>query len=224
MSEIFNQTIAGNYHSSYFLVSQEDDVIQSNLKFDEFFNPCSEVDLSSGTVQAALSTLKDSAAGHDGLPAKFLRELASVIAVSFSIIFGQSHFSQTVPDMWRNAVVIPKGDHKDPNNYRPISLTCIPCKIMETLITATIMSHMESNQYLSDSQYSFRKGRSTTSLLLKSINGHITCLDNECDVDVIYLDFAKAFDSVDHALLPQKLSWYNLQPNVICCISNFLSE
>ena len=99
---------------------------------------------------------------------------------------------------------------------------CIPCKIMETLITATIMSHMESNQYLSDIQYGFRKGRSTTSLLLKSINDHITCLDNECDVDAIYLDFAKAFDSVDHALLLQKLPWYNLQPNIICWISNFL--
>ena len=106
-----------------------------------------------------MSTLKDLAAGPDGLPTKFLRELASVIAELLSIIFGKSYFSQTVPDMWCNAVVIPiykrKGDRKDPNNYRPISLTCIPCKIMETLITATIMSHMESNQYLSDSQYGF---------------------------------------------------------------------
>ena len=94
---------------------------------------------------------------------------------------------------------------------------------METLITATIISHMESNQYLSNSQYGCRKGRSTTSLLLKSINDHITCLDNECNVDVMYQDSAKAFDSVDHALLLQKLSWYNLQLNIICWISNFLS-
>ena len=174
-----------------------------------------------------MSTLKDSAAGPDGLPVKFLRELVFVITVPLSIIFGQSYFSKTVPDMRRNAIVIPiykrKGDRKDPNNYRPISLMCIPCKIMETLITATTMSHMEFNQYLSDSQYGFRKGRSTTSLLLKSINDHITCLDNEYDVDVIYLDFAKAFGSVDHALLLQKFSWYNLQPNIICRISNFLS-
>ena len=87
------------------------------------------------------------------------------------------------------------------SNYMPISITCITCKVMEKIIYQQIIDHIQINNYISDSQHGFLKGRSTNSQLLEIMNKWTLACDDNIQIDCIYLDFQKAFDSVSHKLL-----------------------
>ena len=105
---------------------------------------------------------------------------------------------KTLPDDWKSAnitAIFKKGSKKDAGNYRPVSLTSIIVKIMESLIRDFIMESMQRNNPFSKYQFGFLSGRSTT---LQLLDNWTETLDNGGTVDCIYLDFAKAFDKVPH--------------------------
>ena len=115
-----------------------------------------------------------------------------------------------MPMDWKKANVSPiykKGARNKAENYRPISLTSIICKLMESFIKDEIMSHIKANNLLSHKQYGFLSGRSTTTQLLHYLD---KCVDTIVTgvVDTIYFDFAKAFDTVPHRRLLGKLAAY----------------
>jgi Reverse transcriptase (RNA-dependent DNA polymerase) len=102
-----------------------------------------------------------------------------------------------VPNDWKTASVVPiykKGAKGDPGNYRPVSLTSVPCKVMESIIKDEMMTFLESNDLISDSQHGFRSGRSCTTNLLTFQEEITLSIDAGVPIDVFYLDFAKAFD------------------------------
>ena len=101
--------------------------------------------------------------------------------------------------------IFKSGSKSKSENYRPISLTSVPGKIMERLIRDKIVDHMKQNQLFSKSQHGFLAGRSCTTQLLEFLEDITTALDQGDDVDVIYLDFCKAFDKVPHKQLLKKL-------------------
>ena len=107
-------------------------------------------------------------------------------------------------------------------NYRPISLTCICCKLMESLVRDIVMDHFVSNNLFSDKQYGFIKGRSTVLQLLKTTDYWTNALDNNEQVDIIYTDFEKAFDKVPHMRLLSKLKSYGVHEIIVNWISAFL--
>ena len=110
---------------------------------------------------------------------------------------------------------IKKGSKHLAENYRPISLTSLVCKLMEAIIKATIIDHVTVNKLLSSKQYGFLSGRSTTLQLLHYLD---KCIENIVDgdvVDSIYLDFSKAFDSVPHKRLLSKLTAYGIGGNIL---------
>ncbi|KGL73426.1 RNA-directed DNA polymerase from mobile element jockey, partial [Tinamus guttatus] len=88
--------------------------------------------------------------GPDGMHPRVLRELAEVIAKPLSIIFERSWRTGEVPEDWKKASVTPvfKKGKKDPGNYRPVSLTSFPGKVMERLILAIVSRHMEDKKVL----------------------------------------------------------------------------
>src|SRR6266516_6667068 len=100
---------------------------------------------------------------------------------------------------------IKKGKKDCINNYRPISLTCICCKLMESLIRDLVMNHILVNNLFSDKQYGFIKGRSTVLQLLKLTDDWTRSLDNNEQFDIIYTDLEKALDKVPHRRLVDKL-------------------
>ncbi|MEW8547738.1 MAG: reverse transcriptase family protein, partial [Candidatus Thiodiazotropha sp.] len=145
----------------------------------------------------------------------------------FKLIFEKSIEENKIPDIWKSAYVtsiFKSGSKFKPENYRPISLTSVPGKILERLIRDELVNHMKANSFFSKSQHGFLAGRSCTTQLLEFLEDVTTALDNGEDVDVIYLDFCKAFDKVPHKRLLKKLWGYGIRGNIYSWILDFLSD
>ncbi|PKU34200.1 hypothetical protein llap_15501 [Limosa lapponica baueri] len=135
--------------------------------------------------------------GLDGIHPRVLRELAGELTKPLSIIYQQSRSTGEVPDDWRVANVTPtykKGRKEDPGNYRPVSLTSVPGKIMERIILSELSQQVQDSQGIRASQRGFMKGRSCLTNLI-SFYDHVThLLAAGKAVDVVYLDFDKGIE------------------------------
>ena len=115
-----------------------------------------------------------------------------------------------------------KGDRSDLSNYRPISLTCAACKIIESIINDVATTYLLENNLLSNCQFGNVSGRSVQ-LQLLSLLSHLTDIrDSGHTIDVIYLDFKKAFDSVPHIRLLSKLHSYGFRDPLLGWLKSFL--
>jgi hypothetical protein len=179
-------------------------------------------------VEKYIKLLKTkSGSGPDGLPAIFYKNTASCISYPLSILFNLSLQTADIPFDWKLASVTPvfkKGSPSDPANYRPISLTCIASKLMETGIKDALLDHLNKYEVLSDVQHGFLKNKSTTTHLLECCLDWNIALRSKQAVDVIYLDFAKAFDSVVHSKLIAKLSRYCSNTMLVKWVASFLDD
>ncbi|KAK4806941.1 hypothetical protein QYF61_027308 [Mycteria americana] len=163
--------------------------------------------------------------GPDGIHPRVLRELAKVLTKPLSIIYQQSWLTGEVPADWRLANVTPiykKGQKEDPGNYRPVSLTLVPGKIMEQIILSAIMQHVQDNQVIRPSQHGFRKGRSCLTNLISFYDKVTHLVDEGKAVDVVYLDFSKAFDTVSHSILLEKLAAHGLDGCTLRWVKNWM--
>jgi hypothetical protein len=142
-----------------------------------------------------------------------------------SILFKASFNGECIPDEWRMANVCPvfkKGEPTNVSNYRPISLTCITCKVMETLIRNHLIDHINENHLLSEHQHGFLCGRFTNLQLLECLHDWCKARDLGYSVDVIYIDLKKAFDSVCHNKLLHKLRNYEITGKLYIWLNDFL--
>ena len=143
------------------------------------------------------------------------------------MIFRQSLDEGKLPVDWKSANVTPiykKGKKSNPLNYRPISLTSVPCKVMEKIIRNKIVDHLESNHLLSKHQHGFRSNRSCLTQLLEYFTEIHDIIDKGDPVDAIYLDCKKAFDTVPHKRLIEKLKSYGIVGKVLKWIESFLND
>ncbi|KAK4825574.1 LOW QUALITY PROTEIN: hypothetical protein QYF61_000573 [Mycteria americana] len=163
--------------------------------------------------------------GPDEIHPRALKELADVLTKSLSIIYQQSWLTGEVPADWRLANVTPiykKGQKEDLGNYRPVSLTSVPAKLMEQIILSAITRHVEDNQGIKPSQHGFRKGRSCLTNLISFYDKVTHLVDEGKAVDVVYLDFSKAFDTVSHSILLEKLAAHGLDGCTLRWVKNWL--
>ena len=156
-----------------------------------------------------------------------MKELHTEISPILAIIFNHSLKTGQVPKDWRKANVAPiykKGSRYAAENYRPVSLTCISCKVMEHIVTSSIMRHLEDQCILKDSQHGFRPNRSCETQLVGLIHELASNLDHQGCTDLLILDFSKAFDRVSHRHLMQKLDFYGIRGPVHSWIKSFLTD
>ena len=184
-------------------------------------------------VRSYLSKLNpNKASGPDSINARILKECCNELADILTVIFNKSLQTGHVPDDWRKANVVPvykKGEKYDPSNYRPVSLTCICCKVLEHILVSNIMKHLNSNDILVDSQHGFRNKRSCETQLVQFIHDLALNLDRghnkkNKQTDVIVMDFAKAFDKVPHKRLLHKLNHYGVRGTTNRWIASWLSD
>ena len=183
------------------------------------------------TLQGVLNLLKsqneDKAAGPDDIHPKLLKETANEMAPVFTHFLKQSLSSGSIPEDWEIATICPlhkKGDKSIPENYRPVSLTSIVCKMMEHIIGSNIMKHLESHNIITKKQHAFRKYHSCETQLCTVVDDWAKELDSGQQVDVAFLDMEKAFDTVPHELLKGKLHNYGIDKCTLKWIDAFLTN
>ena len=170
---------------------------------------------------------KTKAAGPDEIHPAILRPLASLLAKPMASLFNRSLQSARLPGDWKVATVSPihkGGDKNNVGNYRPVSLTSVPLKIMERIIRDKVVAHIVRYGLLSNAQHGFRSKRSCLTNLLAFLDEITDRLDQGDEVEVCYLDFQKAFDSVNHRFLLLKLEALRVHPAVLEWIKEFLGQ
>jgi len=163
--------------------------------------------------------------GPDNISGIMLKTFSIVIYKTLGNLFSYSLKSSTLPTIWKLARIQPvhkKGSKQLPTNYRPISLTCITCKLLEHIVSSHMHSFLKTTDFLTDNQHGFRPHRSCETQLAHTI-GHISHLfDLGKSLDIIILDFSKAFDSVNHRKLVSKLRSTGICKQVVLWVKGFL--
>ena len=207
--------------------TKEDDNELPECNFD-IQVPLTQVNITTDDVYKVLNGLKpNKSPGPDLIHPRILKELAKELSLPLKRLFDRTLAEGKIPDEWKSAEVRPihkKGSRASPDNYRPVSLTSVVCKIFETFIRNALYQHLVSNKLLSPQQYGFCEGRSTVTQLLATINDWMMSLDSRVPVDAVYLDFSKAFDSVPHRRLLHKLHEYGIRGKLLKWIEDFLSD
>ena len=166
----------------------------------DFHETLSYVEITENLVEKAIDRLKPSKSqGPDNLHPKLIKECKNTLLQPLTLIFKQSLNESVLPDVWKQANVTSihkKGDKTKPDNYHPISLTSVPCKLMEKIIRDQIVERMTRNDFFSPFQHGFVSGKSCVTQLLEFLDNITEALDQGDDIDIIYVDFSKAMTLV----------------------------
>ena len=161
------------------------------------------------TVRSILKSLNSNkSCGPDGISGKILKKCAFSLAYPLSLLFNLSYNLGEMPLEWKLANVVPvhkKGDKSLVENYRPISLTCLIMKVFEKCVRDELISVCLDR--IHSSQHGFLPGKSCTTQLIPFVDNLALSLNNCNRTDVVYFDFAKAFDSVNHDIILHKLKF-----------------
>ena len=208
-----------------------DETLHNLPKFDLkelITDTLSNIDVSVTEVEKLLKNLPPrKASGLDGIQPSVLRNLSAVLAKPLQIIFQLSINQGVFPKAWLQAGVVPifkKGSRSDPANYRPVSLTSVLCKILEKIVVKHIIQHVKANNFYSKTQHGFTPQRSITTNLLEVLNRWTEALMHDIPVDIIYLDYAKAFDTVPHCRLIKQVETFGITGKVLSWIQAFLTN
>ena len=177
-------------------------------------------------VDSAIRSINvNSAVGDDGIHPRLLLALKDLLCLPLSIIFNSSLQTGNLPWQWLISVVVPiyKKSHRyDPLNYRPVSLTSVTCKLMEKVIASHLMEYLQENSILSSNQYGFRAKFSNVDQLISTYNEITRLVDHNKTVDLVFFDYSKAFDSVPHRILLDKLYSIGVRGEILHWIRSFL--
>ena len=212
-SSVFTREAGGNIPEPGIT---HDDVILENIQCTK-----AEVHDRLGNLNANKSP------GPDEFLPRVMREVSAQVATHLAAIFNNSLAIGEVPSDWKEANVTPifkKGDRKHPGNYRPISLTSVVGKVLEGIIADRIVDHLESNKLLYDSQHGFRQRRSCLTNLIEFFHCMLSEYDQCRAIDILYLDFQKAFDKVPHRRLMTKIRALGIQGVLAEWIENWLTD
>jgi len=215
--------LLNNFFSSVF--TREEGAVPAAADMDT--DTLENITFTAWKVRKKIQKLRPAAAaGPDEIGPRILQELEQEVAEGLTLIYKKSMDTGNVPMDWRCANVTPiykKGPRSDPGNYRPVSLTSVCCKIMESIIRDGLMTHLERNKLIGDSQHGFLPGKSCSTNLLEFLERVTREVDDGKPFDIVFLDFAKAFDKVPKKRLLEKLRAHGVRGGALRWIQNWLS-
>jgi hypothetical protein len=186
-----------------------------------------DIDFNADRVRTILSGLNvNKAIGPDLIHGRVLKNCAGTLSYPLSILFKLSYYTSTIPKEWKMAHVVPvhkKGSKANVENYRPISLTSLVMKTFERIIRDELM--FRCNEYINSRQHGFLPSKSCCTQMVGFCDSLSISLNKSIRTDVIYFDFAKAFDSVNHDLILMKLkTLFNIDGFLLGFIRAYLMD
>ena len=219
MAEILNLCFSNAFTAENISQPEQLPKLKENISFNE-------VRFHRRDIEKKINKLKPSSSpGCDEISAHLLKILIKTVSLPLQLIYTKSFETGVVPDDWKSGNVMPifkKGTKSNPSNYRPVSLTSIPCKIMEGLIRDQCMDFLLAHDLMNSSQHGFMKNKSCATNLLEFLESVTSNLDNNVPLDLIFLDFSKAFDKVPRVRLLNKMAAHGIDGKVHRWISNWL--
>ena len=153
------------------------------------------------------------ASGSDGVTVQMLRATFPTVAPHLLHVINCSIRSGDVPAGWKHACVVSlhkKGDRCNPANYRPISILSVPAKLCEKCVCTQLSSYIDHNHVLCDNQHGFRSSHSTETAMIDTMNFLSSAMENGHVSTLVAADTSRAFDSIEHVRLIDKLGWYGV--------------
>ena len=186
------------------------------------------IEVTEEKVELAIRNLKaNKAAGVDELESSYVKGSMEGLVRPLKILFEKSLTDGKIPREWKEAnvtAVFKQGARKKPENYRPVSLTSQVGKVMEKIIKKELVTYLEGNGLICDTQHGFRKNRSCLTNLLDFFEAVAGEVDRGEPVDVLYFDFRKAFDRVPHERLLLKLKALGIEGRLLDWIREWLKD
>ena len=188
-----------------------------------------DINFNENTIVEKIATLKNnSAPGPDHFPVLLLKNCKKELSKPLYIMFRHSLDHADIAPIHKHGIICPvlkpNSNRHLPKSYRPISLTSHIIKIFEKIISSAIIQHLSDNNLLPTNQHGFLKGRSTLSQLLNQIETITKVIESGQTLDTVYLDFAKAFDKVDHKTLYNKIKELRIGGKVGVFLYSFLNN
>ena len=232
MSEIIKEQYEKSFSKkkNHIEVSLSKPTSNTTININDLFSdndPFTHIDITKEDVVSAIKATKiNSAPGPDGVPPILLHNCIDSIVNPLHQILKKSFENSDIPEIWKEAFITPiyknKGDKSDSSQYRPISLTSQIVKLLERIIRIYLIQYLEVNHAFPDSQHGFRPGRSTVTQLVEQYENILNALTKKHNMDIIMLDYAKAFDTINHSILLHKLKNLGISGTVGKWIANFL--
>lgn len=181
----------------------------------------------SGILNLLLNINVKKASGPDDISNAFLKRYAEWVSRYLFIIFQASLQQSKLPADWLCGKIIPihkSGNKMTVQNYRPISLTSTCCKLLEHIISNHVTQYLEENNLIYKHQHGFRRGLSTVTQLIECAHEFSSVVNERGQVDVVFMDFSKAFDRVPHNKLIEKLHLMGLNSNIVSWVRSYLTN
>ena len=201
-----------------------------DIEVEETTKPASlsDINFDKSDMESVIDELSsNAAAGNDGFPAIMLKKCKELLSKPLTLFWRKCLDEGYIPPRLKRSIITPvhKGDSKAlPVNYRPIALTSHIIKIFEKILRKHLVDFMNKHNLFNSNQHGFRAGRSCLSQLLEHFDQILDILEDGANVDVIYIDFAKAFDKLDFNIVFKKLKKMGIQGRVFNWIKAFLTE
>ena len=180
-------------------------------------------------IEIEISSLNgNKSCGHDEIPPKLVKEISKQIVKPLTHIYNQSLLTGVIPNDLKIAIVTPvfkANNKKEFSNYRPISV--LPCfsKILEKIMYKRVVKYLDKHNMLFESQYGFRKKKHSTNLAtIELVTKILQAIDNNEYTIGVFLDLAKAFDTVNHEILLKKLEHYGIRGIALEWFQNYLTN
>lgn len=220
--------LASSFNKFFCSVYTNDDGKQPNFAISQDVPKISDLMITEeGVLSLLLKIDIKKSPGIDCIPNTFLVRYAEWCSKYLSLILKKTLSTAELPRDWKRAKVVPIPKAENPSlitSYRPISLLCTCSKMLEHIIFTHLSNFLQQNKLIDCRQHGFRKGMSTVTQLLETIHEFASALDKQSQIDIIFLDFQKAFDRVSHHKLLLKLKPILQNNSLLSWIESYLSS